>query len=79
MKKLVFWGNLTLNLIALMLAISWVRSESTYEAWVSLLAIAASTVTLFSSKPHWIPVKGSVTQIGNVAGGDIAGGNISKK
>jgi hypothetical protein len=78
--KVVFWANVVLNLLALVLAVLWFRSNPGYESAASAIALAASTLSLFYTKPFWTrQSRGAVSQVGNVAGGDIAGGNINKK
>ncbi len=81
MKKTIFWANVLLNIFALGSAILWSLSQPGYESWASVLALAASTLSLLYSKPYWNQQKSinSVSIISSTAGGDIAGGNISKR
>jgi hypothetical protein len=79
MRRFVFLGTLALNAIALVVAVLWIRGQGGYEPWVSTLALIASTLSLASTKSHWLEPAPSINQVGNKAGGDIAGGNITKK
>jgi hypothetical protein len=77
-RRLIFWGTLLLNVVALAIAVLWIRAQPGYEPWVAAFALVTSTLSLLSTKPHWDPPSRSVNQVGNRVGGDIAGGNITK-
>ena len=79
MKAFFFYISLLLNGVALVLAFFWTRSQVGYEPWIAMIAIVTSSIGMLSAKSFWLPeATRSVTQIGNKAGGDIAGGNITK-
>lgn len=78
--KIVFWATLLLNVFGLCTAILWIVSKPDFESVVSAVALAVSTLSLFHTKPYWNrSPPNSVIQTGNVAGRDIAGGNITKR
>jgi hypothetical protein len=80
-KIWIFWLNLLLNAIALGCACVWVYSHPGFESVVPTLAILASSASLFHSRPHWVEQRAeinNVSQVGNTAGGDIAGRDINK-
>jgi len=80
MKKFAFWANLVLNVMAILVSVFWLRDKPTsYEAWTTFFALVTSSLTLVSARSHWMGSNNSsVVQVSNSAGGDIAGGNISK-
>ena len=80
MKILLFWLLVLLNLLALGICVIWVISHNSYESVVVAITLSANLIGLLYAKPHWTARSPNtiVTQLGNVAGGDIAAGNITK-
>ena len=80
MKKLIFLCLLSLNLLALALAIVWFSVDQTYKPAIVALTSAANFFAVLYTKPHWTASRGDriVFQKDNLAGGDIAGGDITK-
>lgn len=80
MKILLFWLLAVLNLLALGICVIWVISHKSYESVVVAITISANLIGLVYAKPHWTARSPHtiVTQSGNVAGGDIAAGSITK-
>lgn len=79
MRTLIFWASLVLNVVALVFAILWIADNSTFESWIAAIALSTSTLSLFSTKPYWHSGASAVSQIGNIAGGDIAGRDVTKR
>lgn len=81
-KQLVFYAIVAVSLVAFLVAIAWSIRSPSFESIVAALALAADTLGLWYSRSYWAP-SGTHTrvtqQVGNVVGGDLAGGNISKR
>lgn len=80
MKVLLFWLLVFLNLGAFAISLMRFTADQSYQAAVVAVTLLANVVGVFYTKPHWkAPLAGTVvTQTKNVAGGDIAAGNITK-
>lgn len=79
MKQTIFWLSLALNVAALGISAIWIVDKGGYEAWIAAVALLTSTINLLASRQFWMGGASSVSQSGNVVGGDMAGGNISKR
>ena len=80
MKRLLFWLLIVLNLLALTISVMWIFTHQTYESVAVAVTLCANLVGVAYTKPHWNArrLHTTVTQSRNIAGGDIAAGNISK-
>ena len=80
MKALFFWLLVLVNLAALAVSLMFFSTHRTYEALTASLAFLANLIGVLYTKPHWKPQRAEriVTQNKNVAGRDIAAGNITK-
>ena len=80
MKFLLFCLLLLLNLFAVLVSVLWLLEDRGYEPVVMIVTLCANIIGVLYTKPHWKSRKAqrTVIQTRNIAGGDIAAGNISK-
>ena len=80
MKSMLFWLLILLNFLALAICVMWIFTHQTYESVAVAVTLCANLVAVVYTKPHWNGRRPhrTVTQFRNIAGGDIAGGNITK-
>ena len=77
---LLFWLLVLLNFGALIISLMWLVANPTYEPAAVTIALGANLAGVFYSKSHWErpPARKTIIQRNNIAGGDIAAGNITK-
>ena len=81
MKILMFFLLIALNLLAFGISLMWVFTHRSYESFVVAITLCANLIGVLYTKPHWTARQPQtmVAQSGNVAGRDIAAGNITKR